>query len=303
MELIQNTKHTFFITDKNYNLPKENESLIILKYFDISRNQTFSFTSQNNELFIILNQKTFGSAFFGNTVITNPKYYIIKKFNPILLFIQIIYADENKDETKNKNAITYDFVDTHEIIQKYEDKLKSLKNSEIFNNLNYDSIFKSSMNLVKNIFEKYSKNIEYIAEIKEIDELEKKTCVKKCESKIFNYINSKVNNLTEEEIREIENLKPKDENEKKELMERVSFEKFSILEPFIPKGLYIKYRDYRFKEYAEEDEISKKTANSDKSGHKRKNVGEKSNKKKNNKKENAERSKNQIGIENFFLKK
>ena len=303
MELIQNTKHTFFITDKNYNLPKENESLIILKYFDISRNQTFSFTSQNNELFIILNQKTFGSAFFGNTVITNPKYYIIKKFNPILLFIQIIYADENKDETKNKNAITYDFVDTHEIIQKYEDKLKSLKNSEIFNNLNYDSIFKSSMNLVKNIFEKYSKNIEYIAEIKEIDELEKKTCVKKCESKIFNYINSKVNNLTEEEIRGIENLKPKDENEKKELMERVSFEKFSILEPFIPKGLYIKYRDYRFKEYAEEDEISKKTANSDKSGHKRKNVGEKSNKKRNNKKENAERSKNQIGIENFFVKK
>ena len=303
MELIQNTKHTFFITDKNYNLPKENESLIILKYFDISRNQTFSFTSQNNELFIILNQKTFGSAFFGNTVITNPKYYIIKKFNPILLFIQIIYADENKDETKNKNAITYDFVDTHEIIQKYEDKLKSLKNSEIFNNLNYDSIFKSSMNLVKNIFEKYSKNIEYIAEIKEIDELEKKTCVKKCESKIFNYINSKVNNLTEEEIREIENLKPKDENEKKELMERVSFEKFSILEPFIPKGLYIKYRDYRFKEYAEEDEISKKTANSDKSGHKRKNVGEKSNKKRNNKKENAERSKNQIGIENFLVKK
>ena len=241
MELIQNTKHTFFITDKNYNLPKENESLIIQKYFDISRNQTFSFTSQNNELFIILNQKTFGSAFFGNTGITNPKYYIIKKFNPILLFIQIIYADENKDETKNKNAITYDFVDTHEIIQKYEDKLKSLKNSEIFNNLNYDSIFKSSMNLVKNIFEKYSKNIEYIAEIKEIDELEKKTCVKKCDSKIFNYINSKVNNLTEEEIREIENLKPKDESEKKELMERVSFEKFSILEPFIPKGLYIKY--------------------------------------------------------------
>ena len=303
MELIQNTKHTFFITDKNYNLPKENESLIIQKYFDISRNQTFSFTSQNNELFIILNQKTFGRAFFGNTVITNPKYDIIKKFNPILLFIQIIYADENKNETKNKNAITYDFVDTHEIIQKYEDKLKSLKNSEIFNNLKYDSIFKSSMNLVKNIFEKYSKNIEYIAEIKEIDELEKKTCVKKCDSKIFNYINSKVNNLTEEEIREIENLKPKDENEKKELMERVSFEKFSILEPFIPKGLYIKYRDYRFKEYAEEDEISKKTANSDKSGHKRKNVGEKSNKKRNNKKENAESSKNQIGIENFFVKK
>lgn len=304
MDSIENTKHTFFITDKNYILPKENESLKIQKYFDTSRKQIFSFTTQNDGLFLILNQKAFGSAFFGNTVLANPKYYIIKKFNPILLLIQIIYSDEKKDETKNKTSNSnFDFIDTNAIIQKYEDKLKSLKNSEIFNNLNYDSIFKSSMNLVKNIFEKYSKNIEYIAEIKEIDELEKKTCVKKCESKIFNYINSKVNNLTEEEIREIENLKPKDENEKKELMERVSFEKFSILEPFIPKGLYIKYRDYRFKEYAEEDEISKKTANSDKSGHKRKNVGEKSNKKKNNKKENAERSKNQIGIENFFVKK
>ena len=303
MEIIQNTKHTFFITDKNYILPKENESLIIQKYFDISRNRIFSFTTQNDELFIILNQKTFGSAFFGNTVITNPKYYIIKKFNPILLFIQILYVDEIKDESKNKNAITYDFIDTHDIIQKYEDKLISLKNSEIFNNLNYESIFKSSMNLVKHIFETYSKTIEYIAEIKEIDELEKKICVKKCESKIFNYINSKVNNLTEEEMKEIENLKPKDENEKKELMERVSFEKFSILEPFIPKELYVKYRDYRFKEYVEEDEISKKSINSEKSAHKRKNVGEKSNKKRNNKKENAERSKNQTGLESFFPKK
>ena len=303
MEIIQNTKHTFFITDKNYILPKENESLIIQKYFDISRNRIFSFTTQNDELFIILNQKTFGSAFFGNTVITNPKYYIIKKFNPILLFIQILYVDEIKDESKNKNAITYDFIDTHDIIQKYEDKLISLKNSEIFNNLNYESIFKSSMNLVKHIFETYSKKIEYIAEIKEIDELEKKICVKKCESKIFNYINSKVNNLTEEEMKEIENLKPKDENEKKELMERVSFEKFSILEPFIPKELYVKYRDYRFKEYVEEDEISKKSINSEKSAHKRKNVGEKSNKKRNNKKENAERSKNQTGLESFFPKK
>ena len=45
------------------------------------------------------------------------------------------------------------------------------------------------MNLVIDIFEKYSENIEYIAEIKEIDDLERKICVKKCESKIFNYLN------------------------------------------------------------------------------------------------------------------
>ena len=283
-------------------MPKENDSLIIDKYFDISRNQMFSFTTQNDELFIILNQNSFGSAFFGNTVLVNPKYYIIKKFNPVLLLIQIIYSDEKKDETKIKTSNnTYDFVDTNAIIQKYEDKFKSLKNSEIFNNINYDSLFKSSIKIVKNIFEKYSKYIENIAEIKIINDLEKRICVKKCESKIFNYLNSKVNNISEEEIKEIEKLNPKNEDEKKELMDRISFEKFSILESFIPNELSLKYKEYRFKQYVEEDEISKKTDNSEKSGNKRKNK-EKSNKKRANKKEKGEKSKNQFSIDNYFKK-
>ena len=300
MESIQNTKHVFFITDKNYILPNENENITIQKYFDISKKQIFSFTTQKDELFIVLNQKTFGSAFFGNTVITTPKYYIIKKFNPILLLIQIIYADEKKEESKDKTTNTNDFVDTNAIIQKYEDNLKSLQKSEIFNTINYESIFKSSMNLVKYIFEKYPKLIDSIAEIKEFEEIEKKICAKKCESKIFNYLNSKVNNLKEEEIKEIEDLKPANEKEKKELMDRFSFERLSILEPFLPNELYLKYRDYRFKEFAEEDEISKKSNNSAKSRNKRKNVGEKSNKKRKNKKEPEEKSKRQFGIDNFF---
>ena len=300
MDSIQNTKHVFFITDKNYILPKENENILIQKYFDISKKQIFSFTIQKDELFIVLNQKTFGSAFFGNTVITTPKYYIIKKFNPILLLIQIIYADEKKEESKDKTTIINDFIDTNAIIQKYEDNLKSLQKSEIFNNINYELIFKSSMNLVKHIFEKYSKLIDSIAEIKEFEEIEKKICAKKCESKIFNYLNSKVNNLKEEEIKEIEDLKPANENEKKELIDRVSFERLSILEPFLPNELYLKYRDYRFKEFAEEDEISKKSNVSEKSRNKRKNVEEKSNKKRKNKKEPEEKSKRQFGIDNFF---
>ena len=139
MDSIENTKQTFFITDKNYILPKENESLKIQKYFDTSRKQIFSFTTQNDGLFLILNQKAFGSAFFGNTVLANPKYYIIKKFNPILLLIQIIYSDEKKDETKNKTSNSnFDFIDTNAIIQKYEDKLKSLKSSE------FDASFRQS---------------------------------------------------------------------------------------------------------------------------------------------------------------
>ena len=104
-------------------------------------------------------------------------------------------------------------------------------------------------------------------------------------------------------MKEIDNKHPENEKEKKELMDRISFEKFSILEPFIPNELYIKYRDYRFKEFAEEDEISKKSNISEKSGNKRKNVAEKSNKKRNNKKDIPEKSKRQFGLENFFIKK
>ena len=121
MDSIQNTKHVFFVTDKNYILPKENENILIQKYFDISKKQIFSFTIQKDELFIVLNQKTFGSAFFGNTVITTPKYYIIKKFNPILLLIQIIYFDDKIETSKDKINNLNDFVDTNAIIQKYED--------------------------------------------------------------------------------------------------------------------------------------------------------------------------------------
>jgi hypothetical protein len=303
MEPIQETKNVFFITDKNYILPKENESLRIQKFFDISKKQIFSFTTQNDELFIILNQNTFGSAFFGNTVLIKPKYFLIKKFNPILLLIQIIYADEKNDVTKNKNKAISDFIDTNAIIQKYEDKLKSLKDSEIFHKINFDEIFKSSMNLVKYVFEKHSKLIESIAETKVIEELEKQICAKKCESKIFNYINSKVNNISEEEKKELDEMHTANEKEKKELMERISFEKFSMLEPFIPNELYIKYRDYRFKEFVEDDEISKKSNNSEKSGNKRKATAEKKNKKKKNKVGEAERSKGQSDISSFFNKK
>ena len=132
MDSIQNTKYTFFITDNNYILPKENDNIIIHKYFDVSKNILFSFTFQNNDLFIILNQNTFGSAFFGNTVLTEPKYFIIKKFNPIFILIQILYTNhtEGESNTKNKKVIVNEFIDINAIIQKYEDKLKDFKNKD-----------------------------------------------------------------------------------------------------------------------------------------------------------------------------
>ena len=304
MDSIKNKKYTFFITDNNYILPKENDNIIIHKYFDVSKNRLFSFTFQNNDLFIILNQNTFGSAFFGNTVLTEPKYFIIKKFNPIFILIQILYTNhtEGESNTKNKKVIVNEFVDINAIIQKYEDKLKDFKNkddkSSLFNN-NYDLIFKSSLSFVKLIFEKYSKNIELIAEIKEISkDLAGNTtiCAKKCESKVYNYLNTKVN-LSPSENKEIEESGVQDKEEKDILTKRKIYEKITILEPFLPIDLYKNYLNYKHIDFLSEDEISN---HSTKKENKRKNDGEKNNKRRNKKKGNEEISKNQKSLFDMY---
>ena len=309
MDLIQKTMNTFFITDKNYTLPKEKESIIIQKYFDVSKSRFFSFIIQNNELFLILNQNTFGSAFFGNTVITEPKYFILKKFNPIWILIQIIYYDNSKKDSKekNKNINTNDFVDTNAIIQKYEDILKTFeKNIDLFNN-NFESVSKSSLNFVKYIFDNYSNNIDLIAEIKEIEnngDSERRICAKRCESKVYNYLNSKVN-LNSEESKEIENSGAINEDEKDILTKRKIYEKITILEPFLPNNLYKDYLKYKHIDFLNEDEISvlsNESENKNKNN-KRKHEESKDNQKKKNRKKNKEEpviSKNQKTIASFF---
>ena len=312
MDSIQNSMNIFFITDKNYTLPKEKESITIHKYFDVSKSRFFSFTIQNNDLFLILNQNTFGSAFFGNTVITEPKYFILKKFNPIWILIQIIYYDNSKEDTKEKNKKinTNDFIDTNAIIQKYEDILKTFATKfDLFNN-NFDSISKSSLSFVKYIFDKYSNNIESIAEIKEIGnngDNDKRICAKRCESKVYNYLNSKVN-LNSEESKEIENSGAINEDEKEILTKRKIYEKITILEPFLPNDLYKDYLKYKHIDFLNEDDISVLSNESEKKNknNKRKHEESKDNQKKKSRKKNKEEpviSKNQKDITLFFGKK
>lgn len=312
MDSIQNSMNIFFITDKNYTLPKEKESITIHKYFDVSKSRFFSFTIQNNDLFLILNQNTFGSAFFGNTVITEPKYFILKKFNPIWILIQIIYYDNSKEDTKEKNKKinTNDFIDTNAIIQKYEDILKTFATKfDLFNN-NFDSISKSSLSFVKYIFDKYSNNIESIAEIKEIGnngDNDKRICAKRCESKVYNYLNSKVN-LNSEESKEIENSGAINEDEKEILTKRKIYEKITILEPFLPNDLYKDYLKYKHIDFLNEDDISVLSNESEKKNknNKRKHEENKDNQKKKSRKKNKEEpviSKNQKDITLFFGKK
>ena len=279
MESTQNRTYSFFITDKNYILQNENYTIKIQKYFDISKNRLFSFIFQGNDLFIILNQNTFGSAFFGNTVVIEPKYFILKKFNPIFILIQILYS--NKTEEKNNKVKLNDFIDTSAIIQNYEDRLRILEKNNTFFNNNFNSIFKSSINFVKKIFDKFSNNLELISEIKEIPNDiggEKKICAKNCESKVFNYLNKKVN-LDSNENKEIEESGFEDKNEKEILIKRKIYEKITILEPFLPNEIYMGYLKYKHIDFLNEDEISMKSDEHEKNN-KRKKTPEKENKRK-----------------------
>ena len=295
------TNHIFFITDNNFIIPKENETTLIQKYFDVTKNRLFSFIIQNNELFLLLNQETYGSAFFGNYVLKEPKYLIIKKFNPIFIFIQIIYNSQTEEEAKekNKNLSSNEFIDTSSFIQRYEDKLKSLaEKSDLFNN-DFDSIFKLSMKFVKYIFDQFSKNIALITEVKEISsdlDEDKKICVKKCESKLFNYLNSKVN-LNQCENKEIENSKYNNENEKDILIKRKIYEKITVLEIFLPEDIYKKFLKYKHVDSLDDDEISNGSENN-KNDNKRKNS-----KKKKKEKDEPARSKNQKTILEAFKTK
>ena len=295
------TNHIFFITDNNFIIPKENETILIQKYFDVTKNRLFSFIIQNNELFLLLNQDTYGSAFFGNYVLKEPKYLIIKKFNPIFIFIQIIYNSQTEEEAKekNKNLSSNEFIDTSSFIQRYEDKLKSLaEKSDLFNN-DFDSIFKLSMKFVKYIFDQFSKNIALITEVKEISsdlDEDKKICVKKCESKLFNYLNSKVN-LSPCENKEIENSKYNNENEKDILIKRKIYEKITVLEIFLPEDIYKKFLKYKHVDSLDDDEISNGSENN-KNDNKRK-----TGKKKKKEKDEPARSKNQKTILEAFKTK
>lgn len=300
MESIK-TNHIFFITDNNFIIPKENETILIQKYFDVTKNRLFSFIIQNNELFLLLNQETYGSAFFGNYVLKEPKYLIIKKFNPIFIFIQIIYNSQTEEEAKekNKNLSSNEFIDTSSFIQRYEDKLKSLaEKSDLFNN-DFDSIFKLSMKFVKYIFDQFSKNLALITEVKEISsdlDEDKKICVKKCESKLFNYLNSKVN-LNQCENKEIENSKYNNENEKDILIKRKIYEKITVLEIFLPEDIYKKFLKYKHVDSLDDDEISNGSENN-KNDNKRK-----TGKKKKKEKDEPARSKNQKTILEAFKTK
>ena len=222
----EKTKYLFLITDDKFSTPEKDQNILVEKYYDLEKKYVLTFIKKEKDLFIIFSQNAFGSAFFGNTVILSPKYYMIKKINPLLILIPIIFKFSSKTEFKDINVIT----------KEYEEALQK-------NKIN-DQLIKSSKQFLQTIFNENVSQLETISETKEISDGNDKTyCVKLCESKITNFINSKVN-LNTEECVSIE-LEETSNDDKEILKKRKLFEKASIFEPFLPNEFFMDYLKYK----------------------------------------------------------
>ena len=278
----EKTKYLFLITDDKFSTPEKDQNILVEKYYDLEKKYVLTFIKKEKDLFIIFSQNAFGSAFFGNTVILSPKYYMIKKINPLLILIPIIFKFANKTEFKDVNIIT-------------EEYQKALKKNKI-----NEQLIKSSIKFLQAIFTENFFQLEIISDIKEIFHNKNKTyCVKLCESKIINFINSRVN-LSKEECAHIE-LEEISDDGKEILRKRKLLEKASIFEPFLPKEFFMNYLKYKqIDEFFKEKKETYGENMNNKTIKRKKNVKKSKPGKKRGKNDSAVISKNQ-GTMNAFL--
>ncbi len=272
-------KDVVFIFDNTFKKYNENSNVKFWKFYDISNKRILTFIIENNELFICFHQNIFGSCFLGNLVFTEPKFIIIKKIDPVIILIGIIYST-NVD----KNAILIE-----NIIHNYIEILKDLKELKD----NKDIIDKSKIFLNK-IFELYTEKLLFICDMKEnINIDDNNFSYQFLESKVINYLMNKTR-LTKEDEKEIfENYNFTD-NEKEIIKKRKLTEKCEIIGAFLPKNIYnnlLINLNLSVKEKKEENELKRVFEKG------KKKIKEKKNTK------NKEPNKNQGKIESFLKNK
>ena len=265
-----------FIFDNTFKKYNENGNVKFWKFYDISNKRILTFIIENNELFICFHQNIFGSCFLGNLVFTEPKFIIIKKIDPVIILIGIIYSTN-----KSTNSILIE-----NIIHNYIESLKNLK--EIKDNK--DIIDKSKYFLNK-IFELYTEKLSIICDKKEnINIDDNNFSYQFLESKVMNYLMNKTR-LTKEDEKEIfENYNFKD-NEKEIIKKRKLTEKCEIIGAFLPKNIYnnlLINLNLSVKEKKEENELKRMFEKG------KKKIKEKKNTK------NKEPNKAQGKIDNYF---
>ena len=214
-----NFLETFFISDNSLKPFNLNSKIKLWNYYDISNKRFLTFYLENNDLYILLKQNVFGSAFLGNQVIFEPKFIIIKKFDPTLILINFIYSCKENNKFTDIETLVYNY---NLILQQNDDYEKNNK-------------FKDSILFIKKILEIYKNKLNLICEFKN-DDLN--ISYKFLESKVFFYLNNKIN-LNDNEILEIKSFSNEKEFEiyKKRKIE----EKCRIICEFLPPEIKENY--------------------------------------------------------------
>ena len=268
-----------FIFDNTFKKYNENDNLKFWKFYDISNKRLLSFIFENNELFICFQQNIFGSCFLGNLVFTEPKFIIVKKIDPVIILIGIIYSTNIE-----KKAILIE-----NIIHNYIELLNNLKDLK-----EKKDIIEQSKNFLNKIFELYKNKLSIICDEKENMNIDDNNfSYQFLESKVIYYLINKTK-ITNEDEKEIFQQFNFTDEEKEIIKKRKLTEKCEIIGSFLPKNIYnilLNNLNLNIKEKKEEN--------------KQKRQFEK-NKKKNKEKKNAkniELNKDQGTLDLFYKKK
>ena len=271
---------TFFISNNSLKPFNLDSKIKLWNYYDISNKRFLTFYFENNDLYILLKQNIFGSAFLGNQVFFNPKFIIIKKFDPTLILINFLYSSQEKNK----------YLNIETLIDNYDSQLQQNDKYEI------DIKFKNSILFIKKILEIYEENMNLICEIIKDDI----NAYKFLESKVIIYLNNKIN-LNDNEILEIKS----NYNEKDfEIYKKRKFEeKCRIICEFLPPEIKENYFNskqiqYKYVEIKVENNNNNNNININK---KRKNNNEE-NIKKTGKKNEKNLPKDQNTIEKYYKK-
>ena len=268
-----------FIFDNTFKKYNENDNLKFWKFYDISNKRLLSFIFENNELFICFQQNIFGSCFLGNLVFTEPKFIIVKKIDPVIILIGIIYSTNIEKKAILIENIIHNYI-------KLLNNLKDLKEKK--------DIIEQSKNFLNKIFELYKNKLSIICDEKENMNIDDNNfSYQFLESKVIYYLINKTK-ITNEDEKEIFQQFNFTDEEKEIIKKRKLTEKCEIIGSFLPKNIYnilLNNLNLNIKEKKEENEQKRQFEK---------------NKKKNKEKKNAkniELNKDQGTLDLFYKKK
>ena len=268
-----------FIFDNTFKKYNENGNVKFWKFYDISNKRLLSFIFENNELFICFQQNIFGSCFLGNLVFTEPKFIIVKKIDPVIILIGIIYSTNIEKKTILIENIIHNYI---ELLN----NLKDLKEKK--------DIIEQSKNFLNKIFELYKNKLSIICDEKENMNIDDNNfSYQFLESKVIYYLINKTK-ITNEDEKEIFQQFNFTDEEKEIIKKRKLTEKCEIIGSFLPKNIYnilLNNLNLNIKEKKEENEQKRQFEK---------------NKKKNKEKKNAkniELNKDQGTLDLFYKKK